>query len=486
MRSHIVELANVSFDTGEFPAELKHAILIPLLKGANCDINQLKNYRPISLLPFLSKTLEKLVAVQLNDYIEANSLLSQHQSAYRAGYSVETCLLSLQSELLEILDRGNAAFLVLLDLSAAFDTINHDLLLHSLHINYNINDKALEWIKSYLTNRTYQVKVDSKLSDKMRLKTGVPQGSVLGPILFNMFVGQLASIFSRFNLSAYFYADDTQFFVEFDPKNPASENQARDLICSVMSQVSDWMLKNHLKLNAAKTVFLPIHRCLNKDFAPLLINGSSIKPSTNTRNLGFTFTSNLDPRQHINTIKRSSFYHLKRLSKVRSIFSFQQRETLMHAFITSRLDFCNSLFYGSSKRAIGVLHSIQAASARALMGTSFTTPSMPLFYQLHWLPSAARIVFKLAVLGFKILHGSAPKYLSSRISRFKPPRATRSSIAPRLTTNFIPRCVRYGDRTAYTSICQVFNNLPPDIRKQTTLPIFKSRLKTALFEKHFS
>ena len=141
--------------------------------------------------------------------------------------------------MLEVLDRGNAAFLALLDLSAAFDTINHDLLLDILNRDYHVTGTALKWFGSYLEGRTYQVKIGDTLSEKHGLLTGVPQGSILGPVLFNVFSSGLADIFNYFKVSSYYYADDTQFFVEFDPQSDESEQKARNLIQNIFSGLTE-------------------------------------------------------------------------------------------------------------------------------------------------------------------------------------------------------------------------------------------------------
>jgi hypothetical protein len=478
----ITDLVNISFRDGQFPNAFKSAILIPIIKDRGADVNQLKNYRPVSLLSFISKIIEKVASIQLTNYMKKNHLGNQRQSAYKAAHSVETTLLALQSELLEVLDRGKAAFLVLLDLSAAFDTVNHDLLLDLLNTNFDVTGKALRWFSSYLSGRTFRVKIGDILSNSRQLSTGVPQGSVLGPLLFNAFTSGLASIFSSSGVSAYYYADDTQFYVEFDPKSKESEMKARGLVKDLFKKLSEWMLAHHLKLNEEKTMFLPICRD-ERQFNPLHIGSNHINPSNSLRNLGFIFNQTLSISDHINYLKQSTFYHLRRINSIRNCVSFQCREILVHAFITSRLDFCNSLFYGSSQQQIKSINSILTSAAKSLCGVSRRAESLPILRRLHWLPVEKRILFKLAIYGFKILHQTAPEYFNP-IGVAAPARATRSALAPCLTSSMFlntSRLVKYGDRCAFYSVCCVFNSLPAEVRVLTNFNAFKSKLKTYLF-----
>jgi hypothetical protein len=481
------DLINGSFYNGKFPKSLKIATLVPIIKDKKADINQLKNYRPVSLLSFISKIIEKLAANQLTSYINQHNLGNPRQSAYKVGHSVETTLLALQSELLGVLDRGKAAFLVLLDMSAAFDTVNHSRLIDIMNSSYHVTGIALEWFKSYLTERSFRVRIGDTLSAKRQLRTGVPQGSVLGPLLFNIFSSGLASVFEEFEVSAYYYADDTQFFVEFNPSSNESEVEARTLLDKIFTKLTTWMLANHLKLNTDKTVVLPVTR-RERQFDPIRIGSSLVEPAYEIRNLGFVFNRTLSIASHLKYIKSVTFYHLRRIVSMKHCVSFQQREILVHAFITSRLDFCNSLFYGSYQKDLKVLQSILSSVARALLCViGDRSDSREIMFRLHWLPILARINFKLAILGFKIFNNTAPKYFLP-IEVVAPSRVTRSSSAPLLTSNILVsthRLVTYGDRSCFYSVCQVFNSLPPDLRNISDFNTFKAHLKTHLFSTSF-
>ena len=189
-------------------------------KKSTLDREVLKNYRPVSNLNFVSKILERVVSSQLLSHLDESCLLTGFQSAYRRFHSMESTLLNIQDDLFLNMSEGSTTALTLLDLSAAFDTIDHSILFHRLHECYGINGLALSWFKSYLLDRTQSVKVGSVLSHPMELKFGVPQGSVLGPLLFSMYTNPLSSIIqSHRGIKHHFYADDTQLYITLSPSN---------------------------------------------------------------------------------------------------------------------------------------------------------------------------------------------------------------------------------------------------------------------------
>ena len=179
----ITNIINYSLKEGSFPNCFKTAYVTPLLKKPNLDRNLLKNYRPVSNLSFLSKLIEKVAAKQLNNYIDSEGLSNVNQSAYRRLHSTESALLKIQNDIAASLDSGKAVALTLLDLSAAFDTIDHDILFNSLRDWFGVDGTVLRWIRSYLSNRKQKVKLGNSFSDVFSLPYGVPQGSVLAPLL---------------------------------------------------------------------------------------------------------------------------------------------------------------------------------------------------------------------------------------------------------------------------------------------------------------
>ena len=211
-------LFNTSLVSGHFPSAFKTARVTPLLKKPSLDPSDLKNYRPVSLLPFLAKTLERAIFNQLSSYLNSNNLLDPYQSGFKVGHSTETALLAVTESLHTARAKSLSSVLILLDLSAAFDTVNHQILLSTLE-ELGISGSALSLLTSYLTDRSYRVTWRGAVSDPCRLTTGVPQGSVLGPLLFSLYTTSLGSVITSHGFSYHCYADDTQLILSFPPSD---------------------------------------------------------------------------------------------------------------------------------------------------------------------------------------------------------------------------------------------------------------------------
>jgi hypothetical protein len=241
---------NESLRSGTFPTVFKQAVVKPLLKKPTLDPNELKNFRPVSNLSFFSKLLEKVVMSQLLDHLNINKLWPRFQSAYRACHSTETALLRVLNDLLTACDDGQVSVLILLDLSAAFDTIDHDILLHRLEHTFGIQDLALSFFRSYLTDRKQMISISGHTSNPTTLLYGVPQGSVLGPILFLLYTQPLSQLIDKHNVSHSEFADDSQLY------DSVQREHLPSLISSMQSCVADvklWMTENKLQLNDGKT-----------------------------------------------------------------------------------------------------------------------------------------------------------------------------------------------------------------------------------------
>ncbi len=205
-----VEDVSLSLSTGAFPSSLKHGIITPLLKNPTLDRNVLSNFRPVSNLSFLSKLIERAVLMLLTEHLSKFSLLPVHQSAYRANHSTETALLYLFDDLLTTADQKDASALVLLDLSTAFDTIDHQILLERLSHCFGLSGNAVNWLSSYLSNRTQSVQVGAYTSDVVHLLFGVAQGSLLGGPLFIMYVTPFAGATTTEGVQNSQFSDDKQ------------------------------------------------------------------------------------------------------------------------------------------------------------------------------------------------------------------------------------------------------------------------------------
>jgi len=205
---YITRMVNASLRQGRLPDPQKHAVVSPLLKKSGLDASDMANFRPVSNLTFLSKVVETAVARQLNDYLAANDLLPRHQSAYRKRNSTETTTLRVLSDALSAADGQRVTLMGLLELTAAFDCVDHTLLLKQLQLEFGFADTVLSWLTSFVTGRTQQVAFDGHMSATTSVEFGVLQGSVLGPLLFVLYTAQLSQVVAAHGLTLHQYADD--------------------------------------------------------------------------------------------------------------------------------------------------------------------------------------------------------------------------------------------------------------------------------------
>ena len=481
----ITHIINSSILSGSCPVSFKSAIVKPLLKKPTLDPNILKNFRPVSNLSFLSKILEKVVLQQLFDYLHTHSLLSPNQSAYRPAHSTETALLRVTNDILTALDRGDVTFLTLLDLSAAFDTIDHFLLYHILSHNYGISGTALTWFKNYLTDRTQSVNINNTTSSSTPLSFGVPQGSVLGPILFIMYTQPLHALIQRNSLSDQAFADDTQLYQSCNPKHT---DQALQTMQACISDVKSWMTDHKLKLNDDKTEALLIHTRHSFTRTPkpssLLVCSSDIPFSSSARNLGFILSDDMTVDAHITHISRSAYAALRQISSIRHNLTLHATVTLICSLVLSRLDYCNSLLINAPKEQIKKLQKIQNSAARLALKIKKSDHITPALKQLHWLPIEARIIYKVCLHCHNFFTDNSPAYISDLLSVYQPSRALRSSddhftlTIPRMSKQIGERAFSYAAPTHW-------NSLPRHIRQQTSTPAFKRTLKTHLFKIYY-
>ena len=478
----MTDIINDSLVTGVFPSFYKTALVKPLLKKSTLDPNDMKNYRPVSNLPFMSKILEKVVAYQLLRHLNTYNLFSGFQSAYRPGHSTETALLKVVNDLLSALDEGKFSILVLLDLSAAFDTIDHDILLHRLHHVFGIQGTALSWFRSYLTNRFQMVSIEGTFSDPVGLCYGVPQGSVLGPILFILYTQPLTHVILNHPVSHMLYADDTQVY-----KSCNANDLPLTILCieKCVSDVRTWMLSNKLQMNEDKTEVLLItpKRVAKSEQLPVSmnINGTSVTFCPSLRNLGVTLDSTLSLHQHILNVCRGAFLELRRIHSIRGFLTTDAVKTLVCSLVLSRIDYCNSLLAGLPQCHLQKIQYVQNAAARLIFRAPKSDHVSPLLQKLHWLPISCRIEHKVSSLCYNSLSGVGPQYLSNLTQLYTSSRCLRSSSDTRILKVPVVKTKSYGQRSFAYQGPTIWNKLPLEIRHQDKIDGLKRALKTYLF-----
>ena len=345
-------------------------------------------------------------------------------------------------------------------------------------------------IRSYLSGRCQRISVRGCQSESLKLNCGVPQGSCLGPLLFTIYTSSLLDVVQDYLPSVHCYADDTQLYVSFSPADETGHSAAISAIERCIQVIRDWMHDNKLLLNEAKTEFLLIgtkQQLAKVNISHVEVGNTNIAPHSPVKNLGVWFDSNLSMVDHITKTSSAAFYHLYNIRRIRKYLTKECTETLIHAFISSRLDYCNSLLFGVPECHLHKLQRVQNAAARLVVQESRFCHITPLLKSLHWLPVKYRIVFKLLLITFKAIHGLAPAYISELISvrdatgRYN----LRSNNYLRLNYSSCKSLATLGDRSFHVAAPKLWNDLPFSLRNIKSLYNFKKAIKTFLFAKAF-
>ncbi len=500
----IANIVNLSLSTGVFPNQFKLSSVIPLLKKYNLNKEDMSNYRPISHLSFLSKLIERVVKQRLTHHLSANDLLNSFQSAYTKHHSTESTLLAVHDHIIKAMSQQQITALCLLDLSAAFDTIDHSILIYRLSSWFGLNGTVLSWLQSYLSSRNFVVNINNSLSDPLPLHQGVPQGSVLGPLLFILYTTPLSSLISNSSVKHHLYADDTQLFISFTALD-FSTNMAH--LQTTIELVSTWMSANLLSLNQSKTEFLLIGlpKQLSKISNPSLLMPANvaITPSDSARNLGVIFDSSLTMSDHISAVSKSCLLSIRDLRKIRHALDHTTAKTIATSLIHSKVDYCNSLFLNLPRSQLDRLQLILNSAARAVSKTPRLSHISPILKSLHWLKINQRIHYKVISLTYKALQSHRPSYLYNHLI-LQSKRSTRSGDTVTLQRPSTSSRLKITDRSFTHHAPLLWNSLPTELRQpvihslhttqsdSTITPLlalsasqFHSKLKTHLFRQSF-
>ena len=438
-------------------------MLAPLIKDLDdiVDKDNQKNYRPISNLKFVGKLIGSVVSAQLQNHMKIHNLNTNSQYGYKKDHSTETLLLRAVNDLLLNLGNNKPSILMLIDLSAAFDTVDQTKLLTILYNEIGVTGIAFKWFSSFLKGRTQRVKIRNTHSSESSLPYGVPQGSVLGPILFNIYTRSLCKYIKPTMFDIYGFADDHQLIKSFLPI--LQDKALGDGIQHCFQMISKWMSDYFLCINPNKTKILIISPPSLRETIVIqgtFIDSNCIRFVNSAKNLGVILDNDLSFDRQINSVVKSCFNTIRNLSKIRAFLTYEQLRTAVCACIFSKLDYCNSMYYGINSILINKLQSVQNSAARLLrrkegLGNVSTTNYIK---KHHWLCVRERIIFKICLLVHKCLHANAPYSLVILLSHCS---STRT-----LKLNLNSYKTGYGKRCFSRIGPKLWNLLPINIRME--------------------
>ena len=464
----LTEIFTSSIETAVFPSEWKLAKVTPVFKkGMKDDLN---NYRPISVISVVSKVFERLVYNQFYEYLNANQLLASCQSGFRSLHSTLTALLEANDSWSINIDKGLLNGVVFVDLKKAFDTIDHEILLCKLAY-YGVEQRSLSWFRSYLHNRSQKCGINGALSNANVLSCGVPQGSIIGPLLFLIYINDLPNCLQ--SASAKMFADDTNITCSAD--NLAD---LESIVNSELSNLTTWLKANKLSLNIAKTEFMTIgsRQKLQAEGDKVIqasLESKPIRRVDHTKSLGLIIDDRLSWNFQIDELCKRVSCAIGALKRLRPFVSEATAIQIYRALVLPYFDYCSAVWDGLCNRLADKVQKLQNRAARVILKAKYDTSSSILRNRLSWDTLAIRRKKQKAVLMYKCLNGLVPNYLQNlfthRCTSYNLRNQEYKITLPKPRTDFLKRSFSYSG-------AKLWNDLPLSIQSSSSLAKFKREI----------
>lgn len=469
MSAVLASIINKIFTAGVFPSNLKRGKIVPVFKKGNR--NFLANYRPITILPFFSKLIEKLISDRLMAYFAKFNLLTNCQFGFRPNLSTEVALIEFTDKIKQLIDKGQWAGAVFIDFTKAFDTINHKILFSKLE-SLGICGPPLTLLRSYLADRTQVVRLLDATSQTITVNQGVPQGSILGPLLFLVYINDLPTCLN--NTTCILYADDTTILTG-DPSLDALTARLN----KNLENIATWCNRNALQINPTKTKYLLFHTS-NKHPAsvPSLCFERNVIPVSRTVTfLGVLLDTHLKFNLHVKSLTKKIGFGLRVLIRSRSYFQQHILISLYYAFVHSHLNYCLSSWGNTYSTHLSCLDHLQNQAVRLITFSPYNASALPIYTRLKIPPLKLAFQLKLGAIIFRArTHGTfISSFFDSQLTNTNPTRFAQglNLLLPKAYTN-------YGKQTAIFAAIKLWNSLPITIKLSYSMRSFNSSLRSFL------
>ena len=471
--SSLLRIFNVSIETNTFPDTWKIARVTPIYKEG--EKSEKSNYRPISVLPVISRLFEKIIFDQLYQYMNGSGLLSPDQSGFRALHSTNTCLLKCTDDWFNGIDQGLLTGMIFIDLKKAFDTVDHEILCKKL-AHYGVLGRGLSWFKSYLANRKQYCRVNGVDSNMENIEVGVPQGSCLGPLLFLVYINDLPCIIKNSKVSMY--ADDTSLY------NFSKDiSQLNGAINEDLGKLDRWLKGNRLSLNVTKTHSMLITTKHKKKY--LGISGQTFQPCiretnveviSNTKYLGVQIDEHLSWKEHIKAVTAKASRAIGLLKYAKKYLPIAVVKTLYSSIVEPHFQYCCSVWGCCNSTDISQLQRLQNRAARVLTNREFDAPSKPLIESLGWQTIGQLIDRQSKLTVFKCLNDLAPRNLSELFT--KNVECASRNLRNTSTDLRLPlKSSSTGQKCFSFRGAKIWNCLSMEAKQAATLNAFKTQIK---------